>query len=178
MSSSGGAGDLVVRLGRAGDAAALARIHLEGAAYYLAFAPDDFQMPDEDGLVAYIAGELEPADGSLVLVAELEGRPAAAVFARIVPALEEARYQWSPAFAHNRLSIEYLATGEAERRRGIASALIEAAERWGREQGATLAFTDTFLRSPASLPFWRDRMGYVERSVSLYKLLPPENGSR
>jgi GNAT superfamily N-acetyltransferase len=171
MSSRGQAGEPVVRPGRSGDGAALARVHLEGAAYYLAFAPEDFQMPDEDGLVAYIEGELEPADGSLVLVAELDGEPAAAIFVRIVPPLDEARYQWNPAFAHTRLSIEYLATGEAQRRRGVASALVEAAEQWGREQGATLAFTDTFLRSPASRPFWRDRMGYRERSVSLFKPL-------
>ncbi len=171
MSSTGKAGDLAVRPGRAGDGRVLARIHLEGAAYYLAFAPDEFQMPKEEGLAAYIEGELEPADGSLVLVAELDGEPVAALFARIVPALDEAPFQWNPAFAHTRLSIEYLATGEAERRHGAASALVEAAEHWGREQGATLAFTDTFLRSPASLPFWRDRMGYAERSVSLYKPL-------
>ncbi len=171
MSSGGKPGELVVRPGRPGDGAALARIHVEGATYYLAFAPDDFQMPDEDGLLAYIEGELEPADGSLVLVAELDGEPAAAVFARVVPALAEARYQWNPAFAQTRLSIEYLATGEAQRRRGVASALVEAAEQWGREQGATLAFTDTFLRSPASRQFWRERMGYTERSVSLYKRL-------
>lgn len=171
MSAPGEAGDPVIRPGRPGDGTALARIHLEGAAYYLAFAPEAFQMPDEDGLVAYIEGELEPNDGSLVLVAELEGEPAAALFARIVPALDEARYQWNPAFAHTRLSIEYLATGEAERRCGAATALVEAAEQWGREHGATLAFTDTFLRSPASLPFWRGRMGYTERSVSLYKPL-------
>jgi GNAT superfamily N-acetyltransferase len=165
------AGKLVIRAGRRGDGAALARIHRDGAAYYLAFAPEAFQMPDEDGLVAYIEGELEPAAGALVLVADLDGEPAAAIFARIVPALDEARYQWSPAFAHTRLSIEYLATGEAKRRHGVATALVEAAEQWGRDRGATLAFTDTFLRSPASLPFWRDRMGYAERSVSLFKPL-------
>jgi GNAT superfamily N-acetyltransferase len=165
------AGSFAVRAGRPGDGAAIARIHLEGAAYYLALAPHDFQLPEEDGLVAYIDSELEPTDGSLVLVAELDGEIAAAVFARIVPPLDEARYQWSPAFAHTRLAIEHLATGEAERRHGAATRLVEAAEQWGREQGATLAFTDTYLRSPASLPFWRDRMGYAERSVSLYKPL-------
>jgi GNAT superfamily N-acetyltransferase len=171
MSFPGKAGDLAVRPGRPGDGPALARIHLDGAAYYLGFAPGEFQLPDEEGLAAYIEGELEPADGSLVLVAELDGEPAAALFARIVPALDEARFQWNPAFAHIRLSIEYLATGEAERRHGAGTALVEAAEQWGREHGATLAFTDTFLRSPVSLPFWRDRMGYAERSVSLYKPL-------
>ncbi len=163
--------DVLVRPARPGDGASLARIHLEGAAYYLAFAPDDFQLPEEDGLATYIEGELEPSDGSLALVAELDGEPAAAIFAHIVPALDDARYQWNPAFAETRLSIEYLATGEEQRRRGVASALVEAAEHWGREHGATLAFTDTFLRSPASRPFWRDRMGYRERSVSLFKPL-------
>ncbi|HEX4519396.1 MAG TPA: GNAT family N-acetyltransferase [Gaiellaceae bacterium] len=171
MNATADAGEFVIRPGRPGDGPALARIHLDGAAYYLAFAPDEFQLPDEDGLVAYIEAELEPDEGSLVLVADLDGRPAAAIFARIVPALEEARFQWNPAFAHTRLSIEYLATGEGQRRHGAATALVEAAEQWGRDRGATLAFTDTFLRSPASLPFWRDRMGYAERSVSLYKPL-------
>ena len=49
--------------------------------------------------------------------------------------------------------------------------LVEAAEAWGRERGATVAETWTYRASPLSWPFWDSGMGYEERSVSLRKPL-------
>ena len=51
---------------------------------------------------------------------------------------------------------------------------IEELERWGREHGATLASTDTYIHSPLSVPFWQERMGYRPRSLVMWKRLRAE----
>ncbi len=48
-----------IRQATASDAAAIARIHREGAAYYVGLAPELFRMPDDDGLIEFV----EPGPG-------------------------------------------------------------------------------------------------------------------
>jgi GNAT superfamily N-acetyltransferase len=48
--------------------------------------------------------------------------------------------------------IDALGTAEAFQRRGVATALFEAAEEWAREQGAVRV-----INSPLSIPFWERR---------------------
>ena len=48
---------------------------------------------------------------------------------------------------------------------------MEAAEERGRAQGATVALTDTNIRSDLSLPFYENRMGYERRAAILRKTL-------
>jgi GNAT superfamily N-acetyltransferase len=155
----------------AGDVETLARLHREFAAYYLELAPDDFRMPDEDGLHAFIEGELDGGADSFELVAELDGAVVGAVWARIESPHPDARHQVLPTIGETRLQIDYLVTGEAHRREGIGTKLVDAAEAWGRERGATVALTSTFAASPLSIPFWQERMGYRTRSVNLVKPL-------
>ena len=73
--------------------------------------------------------------------------------------------------SRTRVSIEYLATLTAHRRTGAGTTLVEAAERWGRERGATVAETRTFHASPISIPFWTERAGYERGSINLRKPL-------
>ena len=70
-----------------------------------------------------------------------------------------------------RLFIQALSVLQIYWRRGIATALVETAEAWGRERGATIALCDTWPDSPVSLPFWKQRMKYESRSVRLRKRL-------
>ena len=154
-----------------GDVEALARMHREFAAHYLGLAPDDFRMPDEVGLAAYIESELDGGADTLELVAELNGEVVGALWARIEPPHPDARYQLLPAVGQTQLHIDYVATSEAHRRRGVGTKLVAAAEEWGRERGATVALTVTYAASPLSIPFWQERMGYRTRSVNLVKPL-------
>jgi GNAT superfamily N-acetyltransferase len=45
-----------------------------------------------------------------------------------------------------RLFIDALGTANAYQRRGIATALVEAAEEWGRDKGAAVAILDTYTQ--------------------------------
>jgi GNAT superfamily N-acetyltransferase len=159
-----------IRPARPGDEHALARIHRDMGDYYAELAPERFQPPAQDGLVEMLREELEEANG-LQLVAELDGEVIASLDARLIPPAEDAQFGFSPDHAAPRLRIDYLATAAAHRRSGAGSALVAAAEAWGREHGARVAETTTYHDSPSAFPFWTERAGYEQRSVNLRKPL-------
>jgi GNAT superfamily N-acetyltransferase len=129
-------------------------------------------MPDDDGLVAF--AEPGPEDNSasaLFLVAEVDDEIVGHLYARVIAPVDSDRFQSISDLRETRLVIEALAVFQTHWRRGVASALVENAEAWGRERGATLALCDTWLESAVSLPFWQQRMHYEGRSIRLRKRL-------
>ena len=164
--------EIAVRKMRSGDGPALARIHEQMARYYVELAPAYFEMPALDGLAEELDAELGGAPTPDVrLVAEVDGEVAGILFARVVTPAAGSERDIARDLRERRLRIEYVATDEAHRRRGVATALVEAAEAHARGRGATIVETWTYHGSPLSLPFWTERMGYAERSVNLRKRL-------
>jgi GNAT superfamily N-acetyltransferase len=163
---------ITVRDARPGDGAALARIHGQMATYYATLAPDLFHAPDLAGFPEEIDAALASADADARhLVAEVDREVAGALIARVVAPAPGAEREISPDLSRMRLRIDYLAVDEARRRNGVGARLVEDAEEWGRDRGATVAETWTYRRSPLSVPFWQAGMGYEERSVNLRKPL-------
>jgi GNAT superfamily N-acetyltransferase len=161
-----------VRETRAGDGEALTQVHAEMARYYLHLAPEYFQMPELQGFADELDAEVAARDDTtLHLVGEIEGRVVGTLFARLLLPEPGAARQISRDLSQTRLRIDYLAAAEPNRRQGVGARLVEAAEAWARSRGATVAETWTYHRSPLSVPFWEDRMGYQERSVNLRKSL-------
>jgi GNAT superfamily N-acetyltransferase len=141
--------EIRVRDARPADAEGLARVHADVARYYADQGPRYF-----DG-------------GELMLVAEIDGEVVGALAGRLVQPTNAD----DPSQSETRLRIDYLATAADRRRSGIGTQLVEAAERWGRGAGATIAETTAFRGSALSIPFWEDRMGYEEQPMSLEKRL-------
>jgi GNAT superfamily N-acetyltransferase len=165
-------GEVSVRAARAGDGEAIARMHVENAAYYHRLAPASFRLPDQEGLAEFVEpGHDSNSETTLELVAEIDGELAGRIEAHLVPADEAARFQLVPYLAAPRLWIDSLGTFQKFWRRGVGRMLVGAAEAWGRERGAVLVMCDTWLDSPVSLPFWEGRMGYRRRAVILEKPL-------
>lgn len=135
--------EITVRAARPGDGGSIALLSHDSGAYYRELAPDDFRVPDEDG------------QRGIALVAVLDGEVAGYLEARLEEPLESACYQTNPELAERRLFVDALLTARSHWRRGVGSTLVEAAEAWGRERGATLAVMDTYADSPVSVPFWR-----------------------
>jgi GNAT superfamily N-acetyltransferase len=164
---------VVVRDARTDDASAIARIGQENSKRHVELAPALFRIPDEEGLVEFIASDSEwRADpANLALVAEVDGDVAGYLEASLQPPLDSARWQGQRDLGETRLFINYVGTAPAHHRRGVATALVEAAEAWGRERGATVATLDTWIDSPMSVPFWERRMGYARRSIIFRKPL-------
>jgi GNAT superfamily N-acetyltransferase len=163
----------LIRDARPGDGAGLARIWLENAAYYVERFPEDFRMPDKDGLVEWLEGLVahERSEDTLWLVAEIDDEVAGYVFAVLNPPDNDARFQMLPSREVTRLWIEALGTATAHQRRGVATRLVEAAEEWGRSRGAVVGGAETYLESEVSVPFWEQRMRYRRRSARFTKRL-------
>jgi GNAT superfamily N-acetyltransferase len=163
--------DVTVRAAQPGDGAAIVPLSRDSADYYGGLAPGEFRRPDEEGQAEWLDSFL-PADGELeiALVAELDGGVVGYLEARLEEPLDSARYQTNPELAERRLFINALLTARTHWRRGVGSALVAAAEAWGREHGAAVAIMDTYAESPVSVPFWEGR-GYRARNVIMRKRL-------
>ena len=162
-----------VRNARPGDGEALGRLWVEDALYYVELFPEDFRLPNQDGLVEDLENALaRKRDHSrLWLVAEIDGEVVGQLGAHVEPPMENADRQMLPYLGSTRLFIDSLGTSSAYRRQGVASALVEAAEDWGRRKGAAVAILDTYTRSPVSVPFWEKRMRYSRRAIIFQKSL-------
>jgi GNAT superfamily N-acetyltransferase len=168
--------EAAIRPRRPGDGEGIARVWMENAHYYVDLAPADFQLPEAEGLPEFF----EPApetelDNRVFLVAEVDGEIAGYAVATLTPPLESAPRQYVPFLSEARISIDALGVADAYQRHGLATRLVEAVEGWGRERGATLAATDTYVDSPLSVPFWQERMGYRPRSVVMWKRIGPND---
>ena len=154
------------------DAAAIAKIHRENAGYYAELAPELFTQPEEEGLLAFVAPGPDDNDPThLFAVSDREAGVVGYVYAEIVRPSESDPFQGIAELAETRLFIHALSVSQAAWRQGVATELVEAAEAWGRERGATSVLCDTWPNSPVSFPFWTQRMGYETRSVRLKKPL-------
>ena len=63
-----------------------------------------------------------------------------------------------------------LATSEEAEGRGVGSALVEACERWAREQGYTIITLTTGAGNTRALRFY-DHLGFLNEDITLTKLL-------
>jgi GNAT superfamily N-acetyltransferase len=161
--------EVAVRATEPSDAARLAEIWLDTAAYYSGLDPGAFRVPTRAGVDAITVGAV--AEGSLSLVAEIDGVVAGFLDAHVAPPVDDADAQFVRELVETRVIVDALAVERRFWRRGAGGALLRAAEEWGRERGATLVCLDTYLHSPVSVPFYERHMGYERRSVNLRKAL-------
>src|SRR6266550_4969222 len=154
-----------IREARQGDGAGIASLHLAGGKDYLELDPTRFRIPDEDGLAAWLDGDLESSDGSWIcFVAEEDGRIVGQVEARLLQPMDSARYQVITALGQVRGEVNSLGVLKSHRRRGIGRALMEYAERWLADRGAVVIELDTLATSTESVPFY-EAIGYRPRSI-------------
>ena len=165
--------NVVVREFRPGDGVPIALMMRENGAYYAALAPEYFRRPDEAGLVDLVENDddwrMRPEHFGRV--AEVDGEVAGYIEATLQPPMDTARWQSQRDLGYPRLFIGFVGTSDKHKRTGVATALVEAAEQWGRDHGARVAVCDTYIDSPLSVPFWEERMGYERRAIVLRKPL-------
>jgi ribosomal protein S18 acetylase RimI-like enzyme len=163
---------VTVRCARPEDAEALARSWLEGARELIDMSPVRFRLPDTDGLVEFFQSDQESASGPdvLSLVAELDDEFVGSLEARLIPPIESGRFQVLEHLSRPRVYVDHLRVDTPFRRRGVATALMAAAERWGFERGASSIALDTYAESPLSLPFY-EAAGYERTSIVFEKRL-------
>jgi GNAT superfamily N-acetyltransferase len=164
---------MLVRDATEADAAGIASLSRENGAYYAGIAPDRFKVPDESGFVDFIRNDANwrARPDTLSLVAEVDGDVAGYLEASLQTPLESAPWQSQRDLAETRLLINFVGTADRYKRQGVATELVEAAEEWGRSQGATVSICDTFIESPLSVPFWERRMNYKRQAIIFRKQL-------
>jgi GNAT superfamily N-acetyltransferase len=164
---------IAIRPARPGDGTGIAGAWLDAGRTYVAIAPELFRIPEESGLVESFESDLasDRTEEDLWLVAESEGEVAGWLTARIEAPSGEPRHQLVRRFSEHRLQVDALVVATANRRRGVGTALMEAAEAWGRDRGARIAVLDTFIDSPMSVRFYEARMGYRRHSIVFSKPL-------
>lgn len=157
---------VTVRTARPGDGAAIAQVWLSAAAYYADLDPAHFQVPRAEDLAQRWEDELgQDHVGSLRLAAEAGGSVIGWLSARIELPEEGAAMELTREHGCTRLAVDALIVDRGHWRHGAGTALLEAAEAWGRDRGAQVARLDTYAHSPVSVPFYEDRMGYQRRSI-------------
>lgn len=152
----------------------MARAWCDAGRFYVEVSPTDFQVPDEDGLVDWLECGVEAmeADQDLaLLVGERDHEVVGWVGARLVTPVSDAKWQLQRELAMTRLIIDAVAVSEEHRGSGAGVDLVLAAERWGRERGATVAVADGNWASGLVPRFYESRLGYKRRSVSVRKAL-------
>jgi GNAT superfamily N-acetyltransferase len=163
---------VTVRPARPADGAAIAQVWLSTAAYYADLDPAHFQVPRAVGLAQVWEDELgHDNPDSLRLVAEADGGVIGWLSARIELPEQGAALQLTREHGWTRLAVDALLVDRDQWRHGAGTALLEAAEAWGRDRGAQVARLDTYAHSPVSVPFYEDRMGYQRRSIVFQKQL-------
>jgi GNAT superfamily N-acetyltransferase len=161
---------VTIRAPRPGDGAGMARVWLSAAAYYADLDPTHFQVPPAEG-ESFEASFGTGGEDELMLVADLDGRVAGWLTARIEhPALGAAR-QMTREHGWTRLHIDALMVDQAAWHQGVGTALLTAAEAWGRDRDAAVVRLDTYADSPVSVPFYERHMGYTRRAVIFQKPL-------
>jgi GNAT superfamily N-acetyltransferase len=135
----------------------MARVWLSAGAYYASLDPALFQVPSTDGLAesfeADIGATSESSD-ALRLVAEQDGQVAGWLTARLAQPAASAAHQLVRELGWIRLMVDALVVDQAQWRHGTGTALLEAAESWGRDRGARMVRLDTYVHSPVSVPFY------------------------
>lgn len=146
---------------------------MSAAAYYAELDPEHFQVPvpaaERDAESADEGGR--DSDNSLRLVAESDGEVVGWLAARVEQPAANAAVQLTREHGWVRLLVDALIVDRGYWRGGAGTALLQAAEEWGRARGAQVVRLDTYAHSPVSVPFYEERMGYQRRAIVFQKRL-------
>ncbi|WP_194898621.1 GNAT family N-acetyltransferase [Catenulispora pinisilvae] len=166
--------EISIRESRAGDGVAGAEVWREMGSLFTATNPDTFHVPASEGLAEWIEEihtHKRAADDNLLLVAEVDGVVAGTLGATLHEPIEGAYRELQTDFGRRRLHIDSLGVLGAYRRDGVGTALMQAAEAWGRERGAEVVLLETETNNALSVPFYEKRMGYSAREFVFRKEL-------
>jgi len=151
------------------DADGIARTFLESAEYHARLDPQRYWVPALETISArYREGRQQspnaPGEG-ITLVAELGGE---------IVGFIDARLEQSADVMHREIiycHVAEIAASCRHQNQGIGTQLLQAAEGWGREQGAEFASLEYHAANTRASVFYGRHMGYSVASITAIKRL-------
>ena len=151
------------------DADGIAHTFLESAEYHARLDPERYLVPAIETISArYREGRQHPPDArgqSITLVAVRSGD---------IVGFVDARLEQSPDPMHRHLiycHVAEIAVSSGYQKQSIGTQMLQAAEAWGRRQGAEFASLEYHLANTRAGLFYRRRMGYCVASMTAIKRL-------
>jgi GNAT superfamily N-acetyltransferase len=161
--------EVSIRPVREGDGPALAEGWIEFGQYYASRDPIRFRVPEPSGLAEWFESRIGQ-DHGLWLVGERSGAIVGFLEGHLLPAPDDADRELMLENAEPSLMVTTLFVTETERHHGVGRLLMEAAEGWGRERGATSAAVIAIADSPLAVPFY-EAMAYRHNTIGFWKTL-------
>lgn len=160
---------LTIRAAAARDADAIARIFIESAEHHAGLDPERYAVPSAEAIAArYREGRQHDAGehpASTTLVTEHEGEVVGFVDAR----LEESSDPMHRPIVY--CHVAEIAVSRRHQGNGIGARLLNAAEDWGRRNGASYASLDYHVANARAAAFYQHAMGYGAAAVIAIKRL-------
>ena len=157
-----------VRSAGSEDSDAIARIFIESAEYHARLDPGRYSVPAVEMISArYREGRQHPAEAngeSITFVAELSNE---------IVGFVDARLEQSPDPMHRNIvycHVAEIAVSSRHKKHGIGGQLLQAAENWGRQQGATFALLEHHAANIDASVFYRQR-DYCATHITALKRL-------
>lgn len=159
-------GVAIVRRAVAEDADGISRTFLESAEHHASLDSERYMVPSAEAIEArYRHGRQHPPEAfgeNITLVAELGGEVIGFIDARL--------YQPTDAM-HREMTyclVSEIAVGREHRNQGVGRQLLQAAEDWGRQQGAEFALLEYHTANTGAGNFYQ-RLGYRVASITAIK---------
>ncbi len=143
------------------DAEGITRTYMESAEYHAQLEAERYYIPPKEKILArYREGRQHPPDAeqATTLVAEL---------GREIVGFVDVRLSQSPDPMHRDFVYCYIVEIAVSRRhqdRGIGARLLQSAEEWGRQHGATYAMLEHLAANTHAARFYQQR-GYKAASI-------------
>jgi ribosomal protein S18 acetylase RimI-like enzyme len=158
---------ITIRPATSADADGITRIYLESAEYHAGLDPERYSIPEAETIAArFREGRQHPADAlGVTLVADVGGE---------IVGFVDVRLDWSPDPMHREITychVVEIAVSTRRQGEGVGARLLEAAEDWGRAQGADFASLEYLAANTRAADFYQRRMGYRVASMIAIKRL-------
>lgn len=155
----------LIREATEADAEAMVEFLMEGHDLHVASVPQIYRPIEvNEEILEFLRGQVRQ-ERSKMFVAELDGALVGYVFVRVgdstpIPLLTPRRYA----------EIDTLMVARRAQRQGIGRALMERAQQWGKEQGATRAQLNVLEFNRGALEFYEE-LGYSTLRRTMWRSL-------
>ena len=146
------------------DVGDLADIYQASAEHHVRLDPSLYSTPDYLSLKERYRKRLPLPENEQILVAEVDGEVVGWIDMQLRPATGQ------PRMMRDAVSVEIdIAVLPQHRGHGVGSRLVDAAEQWGVQHGATMVTMQTHVANLDAIRFYQERHGFRTTGILMMK---------